>query len=125
MQSSNVLVVDDDDDIRDSLIEFLEDHGHQAVGAANGYEALALLDPPRAPFCLIILDLMMPIMDGTTFRDEQLQRPAVADIPVIVVSAYKDVEARAQTLGAVQWLAKPFDLTALLRLVEENCSPSS
>jgi CheY-like chemotaxis protein len=45
----------------------------------------------------------------------------MADIPVIVVSAYKDVEARARALGAVQWLAKPFDLTALLRLVEQNC----
>ena len=122
MPSSNVLVVDDDDDIRDSLIEFLEDHGHQALGAANGSEALALLDPPRASFCLIILDLMMPVMDGSTFRDEQLQRPAVAGIPVIVVSAYKDVETRAQALGAVRWLTKPFDLTALLRLVEENCA---
>ena len=83
---------------------------------------MALLDPPRAPFCLIILDLMMPVMDGSAFRGEQLQRPAAADIPVIVVSAYKDVEARARALGAVQWLAKPFDLMALLRLVEENCA---
>ncbi|HXU63750.1 MAG TPA: response regulator, partial [Polyangia bacterium] len=66
--------------------------------------------------------LMMPVMDGSQFRDEQLQRPAVADIPVVVVSAYKDVEQRAHQLGAVQWLAKPFDLTALLRLVEENCA---
>jgi two-component system, chemotaxis family, chemotaxis protein CheY len=120
--SDQVLVVDDDDDIRGSLIEFLEDHGHHAVGAANGSEALALLNPPRPRPCLIILDLMMPVMDGSAFRSEQLQRPAVADIPVIVVSAYKDVEARAQQLGAVQWLAKPFDLRALLRLVEENCA---
>ena len=120
--SDKVLVVDDDDDIRDSLIEFLEDHGHHAVGAANGSEALALLDPPQSPPCLIILDLMMPVMDGSQFRDEQLQRPAVAGIPVVVVSAYRDVEERAQQLGAVRWLAKPFDLTALLRLVEENCA---
>ena len=120
--ADRVLVVDDDDDIRAGLIEFLEDHGHSAVGAANGEEAIALLDPSNVLPCLIILDLMMPVMDGPTFRDEQRARPALANIPVIVVSAYRDIETRARDLGAAHWLSKPLDLPALLRLVEQKCA---
>ncbi len=119
-----VLVVDDDEDIRDSLVDFLEDHGHRAMGAANGHEALTLLASSARP-CLIILDLMMPVMDGPAFRGQQLQHPALADIPVVVVSAYKDVEDRARSLGAVRWLSKPLDLPALLQIVEENCGVAS
>ena len=117
-----VLVVDDDDDIRDGLIEFLEDHGHTAVGASNGREAITRLDPSLGLPCVIILDLMMPLMDGISFRGLQLRKPALAKIPVIVVSAYKDVEARASALGVDRWLAKPLDLPTLLRMVEETCS---
>lgn len=120
-----ILMVDDDDDVRDSLLEFLQDHGHRTIGAANGNEALALLDSLGEPPCLIILDLMMPGMDGETFRGQQLQRPALANIPVVVVSAYKDVDDRARELDVVRCLSKPIDLKVLLQIVEETCAFAS
>ena len=110
-----VLVVDDDRDIRDSLIEMLEDHGYPATGAANGAEALeALRTRPRPS--LILLDLMMPVMDGRGFREEQLKNPAWADIPVIVISAYGNIEAQAQEL-AVGFVRKPVASRPLIELV--------
>jgi len=120
-----ILMVDDDDDVRDSLLEFLQDHGHRTIGAANGVEALALLDSLDEPPCLIILDLMMPGMDGGTFRGQQLRRPALANIPVVVVSAYKDVEDRARELDVVRCLSKPIDLKVLLQIVEKTCALAS
>src|SRR5881392_3915466 len=97
-EAGPVLVVEDDEDIRDSLVEFLGDEGYEARGAGNGREALSLLAAIAPPPCLIILDLMMPVMDGRTFREEQLRRPDVADIPVIVISAYRDLAAQTEGL---------------------------
>ena len=96
--SSFILVVDDDHDIRDSLVELLEDHGYQAVGAANGVEALGVLRTTPEPPCLILLDLMMPVMDGRQFREQQVKNPAWLQIPVIVISAYGNVEQQAREL---------------------------
>ena len=93
-----VLVVDDDRDIRDSLIELLERYGYRAAGAANGREALAVLEAsPHLP-CLILLDLMMPVLDGRGFREEQRKHAAWRTIPVIVISAYSDAQAQARAL---------------------------
>lgn len=114
-----VLVVDDDRDIRDSLIETLEDHGYQASGAANGAEALAMLRSSPRP-CLILLDLMMPVMDGRGFREEQLKNPAWADIPVVVISAYGNVEAQAQEL-ATAFVRKPVSTRPLIDVVRRYC----
>jgi len=87
-----ILVVDDDRDIRDSLVEVLGEHGYPVIGAGNGVEALEILRTSAPPPSLILLDLMMPVMDGREFRERQLENPALADIPVIVISAYNDVE---------------------------------
>jgi CheY-like chemotaxis protein len=114
-----VLVVDDDRDIRDSLIEVLEEHGHPAVGAGNGLEALEVLRTRPAP-CLILLDLMMPVMDGRQFRDEQLKHPAWAAIPVLVISAYGDVDAQAREL-ALPHLRKPLGMRTLMAAVVQRC----
>lgn len=116
-----ILVVDDDRDIRDSLIEMLEDHGYRAAGAANGVEALAALRTTANRPCLILLDLMMPMMDGQGFREEQLKNPAWADIPVVVISAYSDVEAQARTL-AVEYMRKPLGLRPLIETVRRHCA---
>jgi CheY-like chemotaxis protein len=115
-----VLVVDDDRDIRDSLIETLEDYGYQASGAANGAEALAMLRTSPRP-CLILLDLMMPVMDGRGFREEQLKNPAWADIPVVVISAYGNVEAQAQEL-ATAFVRKPVSTRPLIDVVRRYCA---
>jgi CheY-like chemotaxis protein len=114
-----VLVVDDDHDIRDSLIELLQDHGIGAIGAANGVEALeALRTSPVVP-CLILLDLMMPVMDGREFRQIQVDNPSWAEIPVIVISAYNDVEDQARSLAA-EYLRKPLALRPLLDAVRRH-----
>lgn len=120
-----VLVVDDDPDIRDTVIEILEERGHEAVGVANGNEALATLQKLDEDPCLILLDLMMPGMDGRTFREAQLQDPKLAAIPVVVVSAFRDVETTATELGVAGHVKKPVSLKELMEVIEKFCPPAS
>jgi CheY-like chemotaxis protein len=115
-----VLVVDDDRDIRDSLVEVLEDQGYRAAGAANGLEALELMRTGATLPCVILLDLMMPIMDGRGFREAQLENPDWTQIPVIAISAYDDVDAQARAL-AVEHLRKPLAIRPLLEAVRRHC----
>jgi CheY-like chemotaxis protein len=108
-----VLVVEDDGLIRESLVEALEEHGYQVTGVGNGREALdALATSPRPD--VILLDLMMPVMDGRSFRDEQLRDPALAAIPVVVLSAASDVLRAGAEMRAAGVLRKPVTLRALL-----------
>jgi CheY-like chemotaxis protein len=118
--AQKVLVVDDDEVIRDSIVDFLHDNGYQAEGALDGKDALGKLGGGPKP-CLILLDLMMPVMDGLSFRQEQMQDPDLSGIPVVVLSAYKDVATRAKQISAAAYLKKPLKLTDLLRLVERHC----
>jgi CheY-like chemotaxis protein len=108
-----VLVVEDDGLIRESLIEALEDHGYQVTAAANGRDALDLLAAPPLPD-LILLDLMMPVMDGRAFREEQRRDPALAAIPVVVLSAASDVVRAGAEMGVAGVLRKPVTLRVLL-----------
>jgi CheY-like chemotaxis protein len=116
-----IFVVDDEEMIRDSIVEFLDDNGYQGVGAADGQEALDKLATTDALPCLILLDLMMPVMDGRSFREHQLQTPQLAAIPVVVFSAYRDVAKTANDLHAAGHLSKPVKLTDLLRTVQQHC----
>jgi CheY-like chemotaxis protein len=111
-----VLVVDDDPDIREALIDVLSDHGYEAKAAANGREALNLLRAGKRPR-VILLDLMMPVMDGVQFRQEQLQHPELRDLPVILISAGNDVAQIAEQLGVSISLRKPIDLDVLLEQI--------
>ncbi len=117
-----VLVVEDDELIRESLVDYLADQGYQAVGAENGQDALEKLEANDPPPCLIVLDLMMPVMDGPTFREEQLRNPRLSDIPVVVMSAYRDVKVEAKTMKASSCLSKPLKLADLLQVVRQHCS---
>jgi CheY-like chemotaxis protein len=121
-RSGLVLVVDDDDDIRESLEVLLRLHGYHVATAADGAEALARLqnDPTRP--CLILLDLMMPRLSGNEFRRAQLGDPTVSAVPVAVMSGATDVEQRAQALGAVATLAKPIDFEMLIEIVRRYCA---
>lgn len=120
MSAARILVVDDDPDIRDTVIEVLEEHGLRAQGAANGVEALrALRDDPELPR-LILLDLMMPGMDGRAFREAQLADPALAPIPVVVISAFRDSAETAEQLGAAGHLTKPVSLDDLLDVIQQH-----
>jgi two-component system, chemotaxis family, chemotaxis protein CheY len=114
-----VLVVDDDPDILEALSEILEAEGFEIRRARNGKEALERLEPD--PPQLILLDLMMPVMDGWEFAQRMRQRPPdVARIPVIVLSADRNVGSKATELGAVGHLAKPFELNDLLEMVRRS-----
>ena len=107
--------------IRESVIEFLADQGYQAFGASDGRDALDKLQIADPLPCLILLDLMMPVMDGPTFRERQMKTPGLVDIPVVVFSAYQDAAKTADDLGAAGFVAKPVDLTRLLRLIRQFC----
>jgi CheY-like chemotaxis protein len=115
-----ILVVEDDATIREVLVEVLGEHGYDAVGAANGREALDTLAASTDLPCVILLDLMMPIMDGRTFREEQLQSPDLSDIPVIVISAHLD-HTVASDLNAAAYLRKPVRLAEVLSSVKTYC----
>jgi len=121
--SGKVLVVEDDFLIRESLLEILEDNGYEVVGASHGQDALTHLETNPILPCLILLDLMMPVMDGRAFREEQLRRAAIADIPVVVVSAHHDVAEEVKGLQATSYLRKPVKLAELLRVVRSFCAP--
>ena len=120
MSCHSVLVVEDNQDMRDTLVEFLQTFGYPAVGAEHGQDALDKLKGMDSNPCIILLDLMMPVMDGRSFRQEQLKKPEMADIPVVVISAY-DVVPHIQELKAAAYLRKPLDLTELMRVVNQHC----
>ncbi|HEY3044491.1 MAG TPA: response regulator [Vicinamibacterales bacterium] len=124
--AGNVLIVEDDRDIRDLLTAMLTREGFHAIGAEDGLEALHLLRTlrHRAPDvpCLVLLDLAMPRLSGNEFRRAQLGDPIVASVPVAVVSGAVDLEQRAQALGAVATIAKPIDSDILLEVVRRYCS---
>jgi CheY-like chemotaxis protein len=116
-----ILVVEDDEDIRESLLDLLSDHGYDAIGARDGRDALNTLSHAKVLPCLIVLDLMMPVMDGKEFRDEQLRDPTISKIPVLVISAYHDAEVRARSLNTQMAMKKPLDLDRFLDLVQQSC----
>ena len=124
--TGNVLIVEDDPDVREMLAALLVTEGFHAVAAEDGLEALHLLRAlrhraPQVP-CLILLDLMMPRLSGNEFRRAQLGDPTVAAVPVAVMSGAVDLEQRAQSLGAVATLAKPIDCDMLLEIVRRYCA---
>ena len=108
-----VLVVDDDASNRDLIAEVLADEGHDVAQAGEGACALAML--AAWPADLILLDLLMPEMDGWAFRARQLATPRSADVPVIMLSAARDV--RVEALRPAAFVPKPFDLEHLLATV--------
>jgi CheY-like chemotaxis protein len=117
-----VLIVDDEDTIRDTLVEVLGENGYDAIGATDGKDALRRLRG-GGPWSLILLDLTMPVMDGAAFRNEQRRDPALAPIPVVVLSAYRDVAAKAAALRVAAFLPKPLNVPALLKLVRTHVAP--
>lgn len=121
---SAILVVEDDADIRSALCSILEDEGYRVACAADGQEALGALRAGLRP-AVILLDLMMPVMDGPDFRAAQLLDPRIADIPVVVLTADGRLQQAAQALGAVAAFAKPFELKVLLRALERVTAASA
>lgn len=112
------MVIDDDRDIRESIVEILRDAGYEAEGAIHGADALHRLVAGTARPSAIVLDVMMPVMDGIAFRAALARDAGLASIPIIVISAYRDLEETARELGAAGHLPKPLQLRELLDTVE-------
>ena len=113
-----VLIVEDDADLREMMAQLLTLEGFDAATVSNGREALEYLHEASTPN-VILLDLMMPVMDGWEFRRRQQADPALAPVPVIVLSALD--QARASNLKAEAFLKKPLDFDRLLSLVRAYC----
>lgn len=109
-----VLVVDDDPDTREAVRDVLHEDGYVVTLASDGDVALRDLREGRTLPDVILLDLMMPVMDGVAFRAEQLADPALAGIPVAVFSAHARAEEAALALNADAYLEKPLSLDELL-----------
>jgi CheY-like chemotaxis protein len=118
----SILIVEDEHDIRVVLTEILEDEGYSVDSVPNGLEALAFLQEHHPQ--LILLDLGMPVMTGWEFRDQQQRDPALADIPVILMSATPYLNRTASALRAADCLDKPIELNALLDMIEQHYSHS-
>ena len=116
-----VLIVDDDTDIRETLEEVLADNHFPAIGAENGAVALERLRSDVEPPCVILLDMMMPVMDGRTFRLAQQDDPTLSNIPVVVLTAHASGERSARELHVACFLRKPVDLKTLLDVVGRYC----
>lgn len=119
---SQILIVEDDTDLREALTQVLRDEGYDVVEAAHGREALDCLRDGRRP-SLILLDLTMPVMNGWQFRTAQRADPTLSSIPVIVLSAGQDLAKQMPVLGLREFIRKPIDLTSLLDSVSRLCGP--
>lgn len=120
--SHDILVIEDDVDIRDVLIQILEDEGYKVSGAENGAHALELLHNEVLPR-LILLDLMMPVMSGWQFRQALDQHPAFGNIPVVVLTADHLNSEQRHSLQVEAILSKPVQLTTLLAAVSGLIGP--
>jgi CheY-like chemotaxis protein len=120
-----VLVVDDDPAIREALADLLGEEGYRVVTAMNGVEALdKLREPSQARPCVILLDLMMPLMNGHQFFAEQQQDRTLASIPIVVISADGSLRQKAAAFGG-EFLAKPVRIETVLAVVERHCAAAS
>jgi CheY-like chemotaxis protein len=118
----SILVVDDDADVREAVADVLADEGYGVTGVASGREALKHLKDHLRP-SLILLDMMMPEMDGWLLRQELKKSPDLASIPIVILSAHGDVRDAALALGAVDYLRKPLSIESLLEIAERYCRP--
>lgn len=119
VQCPLVLIVDDNGDTRESLHYFLEECGYTVVEAVSGRDALDKLHSGVRP-CVILLDLLMPEMDGFEFRAEQQRDAELSRIPVIAYSALHEFATAAKRLHADAYLPKPFELDTLRDLIETH-----
>ena len=116
-----ILVIEDNDDIRDAVAESLEDAGYGVLLAANGAIAIGALRESDDLPCLILLDLMMPVMDGAQFLEEMRRDPRLSALRVVVITADGSSVTKAAALGTHGGLRKPVQLNELLSTVSKYC----
>lgn len=113
-----VLIVEDHDETREMIETLLKFHGYSVETARDGAEALKKLRDLHP--CLILLDLAMPVMDGWAFRRRQLKLPAIAGVPVLLVTGHES-DPKTEKLHAAGLVMKPIDFDVLLGAVERSC----
>ncbi len=116
----SILIIEDDEAIRTSLDDILSTEGYKVFGAANGKIALEMIEKIPRP-SLLLLDLMMPVMNGYDFADAIKNLSYKDDFPIVVMSASRDGEQFAKQYG-YSFLKKPLDVDILLKLMEDKCS---
>ena len=114
-----VLLVEDDLDIAEAILDVLMDEGYEVAHATNGREALDLLQSEPEP-SVILLDLMMPEMDGPQFRAVQMRDPRLSKIPVVVLSADRMIAEKARALGVWGFVVKPLEPAQLVSIIERS-----
>jgi two-component system chemotaxis response regulator CheY len=117
VHDTTILVVDDDDAIREIVGDALEEEGYSVLRAENGAAALEVLRSAARPL-LVLLDMMMPVMNGWEFLTALEAHDKLANLPVVVISAVAD----RHTMGGKRVLTKPIDLMQLIKVVEEFCT---
>ena len=115
---ATILVVEDNDDVREMMSITLQLEGHDVVTACNGRQALDVLHRGADP-CMILLDLMMPVMNGWQFQEEVAKDPELCEIPVVIVSAASG--ERVKNTAAAAYIPKPIDVDKLLDVVYDYC----
>jgi CheY-like chemotaxis protein len=111
------LLVEDDRELRESLAELLKDSGFEVQCVENGREALDYLEGFPPP-CLVLLDLMMPVMNGWEFREAQAKNEKLSGIPVVILTADGRADLKARALGVADYLRKPIDVDRLLGMIQ-------
>ncbi len=119
----DVLVIEDDRDIREVIVELLQSEGYSVEGAEHGEEGLRKLAQMERPPRLILLDLMMPVMSGWQFLEARRSVPPLSSVPVVLLSAYANLSTAAASLGVNGFLPKPIDLSELVTSVEQSLTP--
>lgn len=117
-----IFVIEDAVEIRVLLKRLLESEGYIVEGASNGQEALEILRAQRELPAVILLDLMMPVMDGYQFREEQKRDRKLASIPIVVMTADGHIDAKKLRVDAIEALKKPLNASTLIDTVEKFCT---
>ena len=115
-----ILYVEDEIDTRDAVTFALKNQGYRVFGVANGQTALDYLRSSPPP-CLILLDLMVPVMDGWQFMAVRARDPNLMSIPVVIVSAHTSIQRQTTPLKAAGYLTKPIDVDLLFETVRKYC----
>lgn len=118
MTDPKILIVEDEQAICDTLVEVLEINGYSVLTANNGKEALQVLERNPPP-CIILLDLMMPVMGGMDFLEYIDKLDKYKHIPILILSAFNYTEHKYKNV--VGFLKKPMKLDALMHIIEEHC----
>ncbi len=116
----SVLIVEDEEGIRENLKQLIELEGYRVFTAINGEEGIRVLHKIERP-CLILLDLLMPVMNGMEFLTAKSHDDMIAQIPVCVVSG---VAEKPSLKGTVGFVKKPIDLKILLKFIKRYCGPA-